>query len=138
MYKKSMLFSYLSSSKRCRPPAKYWVRGQVLETDGMADYTLYTLDASVNVLCSIRTMFKKSMLLSYLLSSKRCRPPAKYWVRGQVLETHCRAAFMKQVLPRLFRPVAPLMVGTEDMQAVSMGRGSTGTHPQTFRALTTS
>ena len=114
MYKKSMLLSYLLSSKRCRPPTKYWVRGQVLETHSMADYMLYTLDVSVNVLCRICTMFTKSTLLSYLLSSKRCRPPAKYWVRGQVLETHCRAAFMKQVLPRLLRPVAPLMVGTED------------------------
>ena len=45
-------------------------------------------------------------------------------MRGQVLETHCRAAFIKQVLPRLLRPVAPLMVGTEDRQAVSMGRES--------------
>ena len=80
----------------------------------MADYKLYTPEVSINVLCRISTMYKKSMLLSYLLSSKRCRPPTKYWVRGQVLETHCRAAFMKQVLPRLLRPVAPLMVGTED------------------------
>ena len=29
-----------------------------------------------------------------------------------MLETHCKAAFMKQVLPRLFNPVAPGSVGT--------------------------
>ena len=29
-----------------------------------------------------------------------------------MLDTHCNAAFMKQVLPRLFRPVAPGSVGT--------------------------
>ena len=36
----------------------------------------------------------------------------KYLVSGQVLDTHCNAAFIKQVLPRLFRPVAPGSVGT--------------------------
>ena len=66
----------------------------MLEMHCRADYMLYTLDASVNVLRRISTMYEKSMLLSYLLSAKRCRPPAKYWVRGQVLEMHCRADYM--------------------------------------------
>ena len=91
----------LLSSKRCRPPRKYLVRDLVLETHCMADYKLYTPDVSINVLCRISinvlcrisTMYKKSMLLSYLLSSKRCRPPTKYWVRGQVLETHSMADY---------------------------------------------
>ena len=31
----------------------------------------------------------------------------------RVLLTHCSAEFIKQVLPRLFKPVAPRSVGTE-------------------------
>ena len=30
-----------------------------------------------------------------------------------MLDTHCKAAFMKQVFPRLFNPVAPGSVGTD-------------------------
>lgn len=36
----------------------------------------------------------------------------KYCVRSLVLLTHCNAAFIKQVLPKLFRPVAPFSAGT--------------------------
>ena len=30
-----------------------------------------------------------------------------------MFDTHCKAAFMKQVFPRLFNPVAPGSVGTD-------------------------
>lgn len=48
-----------------------------------------------------------------LLSSYKCIPLIKYKVNACVLLTHCNAAFMKHVLPRLFKPVAPRSVGTE-------------------------
>lgn len=38
----------------------------------------------------------------------------KYVVKMKVLLIHCRAEFMKQVLPRLLRPVAPRSIGTAD------------------------
>lgn len=50
-------------------------------------------------------------LIYYLFNSKRCKAAVKYCVSGQVLETHCTAAFIKQVLPRLLSPVAPFSVG---------------------------
>ena len=41
-----------------------------------------------------------------LPKSKKWRPPAKYWVKGKVLETHCRAALIKQVsLVHILLPV---------------------------------
>lgn len=48
----------------------------------------------------------------YRLSSYRCISLMKYSVRSLVLLTHCNAAFIKQVLPKLFRPVAPFSAGT--------------------------
>lgn len=44
----------------------------------------------------------------------------KYSVRGLVLLTHWMLEFMKQVFPRLLRPVAPFSVGT----AADKGRGN--------------
>ena len=43
------------------------------------------------------------VLISYLKRSKR-----KYLVNSSVFEIHYRAEFMKQVLPRFWRPVTPL------------------------------
>ena len=37
----------------------------------------------------------------------------KYCVRGWVLLRHCSAEFIKQVLPKLLRPVAPFSVGSD-------------------------
>ena len=50
-------------------------------------------------------------ILTDLFSSRRCILAVKYCVRACVLLTHCSDAFMKQVLPKLFKPVAPFSVG---------------------------
>ena len=48
---------------------------------------------------------------AYLFSSRRCILAVKYCVRTCVLLTHCNDAFIKQVFPKLFKPVAPFSVG---------------------------
>jgi hypothetical protein len=93
-----------------------------------------TLSAKVNInyhlpikvyyrICNVRHIRIEIILASmiyflnkadtYLFNSNLYSPPIKYCVNGHVLDTHCTAAFIKHVFPRLFKPVAPLCVGTE-------------------------
>ena len=51
-------------------------------------------------------------IVTYLFNSCKWHLLVKYCVRGWVLLRHCSAEFMKHVLPRLLRPVAPFSVGS--------------------------
>ena len=57
------------------------------------------------------------VLISYLYSSRR-----KYFRSGPVLDKHCKAEFMKHVLPRLDRPQTPSLPsdGTILLSAICM------------------
>jgi len=58
--------------------------------------------------------------VTHLFSSYRWSPLVKYVVSMKVLLIHCRAEFMKQVLPRLFSPVAPRSIGTKHQHSTSI------------------
>lgn len=98
-----------NSCESCWPPPPRW--GACFET-----HTLNFSGATLLVDPAHNSLHNSAYFLATtpfvpngleVFSSLSCLSLWKYWVKGRVLETACRAAFMKHVLPKLWRPVAP-------------------------------